>query len=112
MIEIIVLDYLTEKTGIPIYMEEPEKPIGYPFIVIEKTSSGIDNHIKRATFAVQSYDTSLYKAAQLNEVIKEIMLDIVSLDEISKSELNSDYNYTDTERKRYRYQAVFDLVHY
>lgn len=30
--------------------------------------------------------------------------------DISKAKLNSDYNYTDTTTKSYRYQAVYDLV--
>lgn len=31
---------------------------------------------------------------------------------ISKCTLNSDYNYTDTARKKYRYQAVYDIVYF
>ena len=38
------------------------------------------------------------------------MEDIVELDSISQAELNTDYNFTDTQTKRYRYQAVYDLV--
>ena len=37
---------------------------------------------------------------------------IVEMDDISKCQLNSDYNYTDTTRKKYRYQAVYDMVHF
>ena len=29
-----------------------------------------------------------------------------------KYNLNSDYNFTDTETKEYRYQAVFDINYY
>ena len=39
------------------------------------------------------------------------MDNIISLDSISKSKLNSDYNFTDTTKKQYRYQAVYDLVY-
>ena len=42
----------------------------------------------------------------------ETMLDIDELDSISKCELNSDYNFTDTQQKKYRYQAVFNLTYY
>ena len=82
------------------------------YIVIEKTGSGQTNHIKRATLAVQSYSSSLYQAASVNERVKEAMERIIEMDDISKCELNSDYNYTDTARKKYRYQAVFDIVHF
>ena len=30
---------------------------------------------------------------------------------VFRCELNGDYNFTDTETKRYRYQAVFDLTY-
>jgi hypothetical protein len=55
---------------------------------------------------------SLCGAALLNEKVKEKMEKITELDDICKCDLNSDYNYTDTNRKKYRYQAVFDIVHY
>ena len=44
--------------------------------------------------------------------MKEAMKKIVEMDDISKCQLNSDYNYTDTTRKKYRYQAVYDMVHF
>ena len=37
---------------------------------------------------------------------------MITLNSISKIKLNSDYNFTDTETKEYRYQAVFDINHY
>ena len=62
--------------------------------------------------AVQSYATSMERAALLNEEVKAAMNEIVELDDIARCDLNSDYNYTDTSTKQYRYQAVYDLVHY
>ena len=111
MIEQIVRDYLEEQLGIPVRMEE-EAGLPEEYIVVEKTGSGQTNHIKRATLAVQSYSSSLYQAASLNERVKEAMEKIIEMDDISKCELNSDYNYTDTARNKYRYQAVFDIVHF
>jgi len=111
MIEQTVRDYLEEQLGIHVRMEE-EAGLPKEYIVIEKTGSGQTNHIKRATLAVQSYSSSLYQAASVNEQVKEAMEKIIEMDDISKCELNSDYNYTDTARKKYRYQAVFDIVHF
>jgi hypothetical protein len=54
----------------------------------------------------------MLKAAELNETVKDLMDDIVALDEIVRSEINTDYNYTDTTKKQYRYQAVYDITHY
>lgn len=112
MIEVIVYTFLeNELEDVPVYMEKPENP-PERYVLIEKTGSGIENHIKSATFAIQSYADSMFEAASLNEVVKEKMLDIIGEKEITKVSLNSDYNFTDTATKKYRYQAVFDLKHY
>lgn len=47
-----------------------------------------------------------------SEVYKAAMQDIIGLNEICKCKLNSDYNFTDTSINQYRYQAVYDIVHY
>lgn len=111
MIEKIIQDYLTG-TGVTAYMEIPEGGGVMPYVVIERTGGSLDQHIRRATVAIQSYGASLYQAANLNTQIIALMEDIVLLPEISACELNSDYNYTDTTKKEYRYQAVYDLVYF
>ncbi len=111
MIEKILLDYLGECLSAPVYTEEhgqmPER-----YVLIDKTGGGGSFYLKEATIAIQSYGKSLYEAAALNEQVKEKMNNIIELDDISKCSLNSDYEYTDTTRKKYRYQAVFDLVYF
>lgn len=111
MIEIIVLEYLNKHLDVPVYMENPEKK-QKRYIILEKTSSKKENYINSATIAIQSYAESLFEAAKLNEIVKGFMDEIISLDTISKVKLNSDYNYTDTTKKQYRYQAVYDLVYF
>ena len=111
MIEKIVLDYLSSKLDVPVLMEEPEQK-EKRYVLLEKTGSGRKNYIWNATIAIQSYGPSLYEAAELNESVKRAMKDIVGLDQICACEINSDYNFTDPETHRYRYQAVFELVHY
>lgn len=118
MIEKTILDYLTEyftADGIDVFMQMPEtveNPGNRKFILLEKTGSSRANHIFTATVAIQSYAPTLYEAAQLNEQVKAAMFNIITLDEITRIDLNSDYNFTDTETKQPRYQAVFDLSHY
>lgn len=108
MIEIIIYNWLKSKLNVPVYLEEPlNAPESY--VLIEKTGSGQNNKLNSATFALQSYAPSLYESASLNEEVKEHMLNIIELNEVAFSSLNSDYNFTDTQTKRYRYQAVFDL---
>ena len=108
MIEKIIYDYLKSKLTIPVCMEMPEKP-SIPMILIEKTAGGMDDHVYEATIAIQSYGKTLYKSAEINEMVKNTMLDAIELDKVSEVKINSDYNFTDTERKLYRYQAVFDI---
>lgn len=115
MIEITVYDFLKDNLLAPVYTEIPKNPPS-KMVTIEKTGSSETNHIKTSTFAIQSYGKSLYEAAKLNEVVKEVMMDgldgLAGLDEIVSVSLNSDYNFTDTTTKKYRYQAVFNIVHY
>lgn len=110
MIEKVILEYLKRELAVPVHMEEPEKP-EKSYVLLEKTGSGRKDYVYGATIAVQSYAPSLYEAAILNESVKEAMLACTE-DTVCSCNLNSDYNFTDPETHRYRYQAVFDLVHY
>lgn len=110
MIETIILNYLKLKMNVEVQMEDEKKHREY--ILIEKTGGGEENHIKKAMIVIQSFADSLYRAAEMNEEVKKAMKEIVELEDISKCDLNTDYNYTDVARKKYRYQAVFDITHY
>lgn len=116
MIELVLLDYLKTKFDIPVVMEEINED---EYIKIQKTGSSINERIPSSSFAIQCYSTSLYNAALLNEELKKVLLGdggdymgIAELKEVNKCSLNSDYEYTDTTTKKYRYQATFDLNHY
>lgn len=111
MIEKTILDFLNNNLSVPAFMEEQKVKVD-KFVLIEKIGGSEENFIKRANVTIQSIAPTLYESASLNEELKEVIKGIVSLDEISKVSLNSDYNYTDTSQKRYRYQAVFDLFYY
>ena len=115
MIEKIVYDFLTEKMSVPVYMEVPQNP-PTRMVIVEKTGSSLDEYIYTSTFAIQSYGKSLLDAAELNDMLVTAMLDgvngLVSLDKILRVDLNSDYNFTDTTTKKYRYQAIIIVTHY
>ena len=61
---------------------------------------------------MQSYGKSKFSAAQLNHHVVQAMLDADTLPEVVSCKLVTDYDFPDTTRKRPRYQAVFELVHY
>ena len=110
MIELIVYEYLNRELPVPVFMEKPDEEIE-EYVLIEKTGSSEEDYIMNAMVIIQRYSNSLYGAASLNEKVKDKMRNIVSLKEISSVKINSDYNYTDTRTKKYRYQAVFDLFY-
>lgn len=111
MIEPVIKNYLDGHLSVPSFLERPAKP-PKQYVLFEKTSSSKNNYLPAATFAFQSYAPSMYEAAVLNEEVKEAIEGMIVLDEISGIKLNSDYNFTDTTTKEYRYQAVFDINHY
>lgn len=111
MIEIIIKTHLDTKLDEPVLTEKPSTSPGN-YVVFEKTGGRENNHLPSATFAFQSYGKSLYEAIVLNKKVKEAVKSLIELDEIRGVSLNSDYNFTDTTTKEYRYQAVFDIKYY
>src|SRR5699024_6477910 len=111
MIELIILNHLKDKVDVPVELEKPSSQT-CSYFVFEKTSGGKSNHLPSATFAFQSYADSLYNAAVLNDKVKTAVESLIELDGIRGLDLNSDYNFTDTTTKEYRYQAVYDIRYY
>jgi hypothetical protein len=111
MIELVILNHLKDGLDVPVFMEKPTNAPS-EYVLFEKTGGGRNETMPSATFAFQSYSTSLFKAAVLNEAVKNEVDHLVLLDEIRGVTLNTDYNFTDTTTKQYRYQAVYDIKHY
>ena len=113
MIEIIILNHLKTKLSVPVRLEKPEPlPEDGKYVLFEKTGSNSLNKLGGSTFAFQSYGKSMYEAAALNEEVKQAVDSLIELDGIASVKLNTDYNFTDTTTKKYRYQAVYDIKHY
>lgn len=110
MIEKIVLDYLNGALTVPVYMEKPAKA-PEEYVLLEKTGSSGEDYIYTAVIVVQSHAASMYAAAVLNEQVKKAMEKMEELDAVSSVDLNSDYNFTDTRSKKYRYQAVYEVTY-
>ena len=112
MIEKTLLDYLSGTLDFGVYMEVPEAPGSTEYILIEKTGESEEDFVCRATFAIQSYADSMYRAAEINSAVKQAMDEVTKETSVTKAILNSDYNFTDTSQKKYRYQAVYELVYF
>ena len=110
MIEKTICDYLSQALDCPVLPEKPARPFGR-MVFVERTG-GRGRFIKETTVAIQSYEESMYKAAELNDQVIEAMQGLIEVADVTHVELNSNYNFTDTTTKEYRYQAVFDITHY
>ena len=109
-IEYTLLDYLITNMQVPCYMEEPDDP-GGKYVLIEKTGSSKENFVRFATFAIQTYGETMEQAVDLNEAVKMLMDEFWKHHAVYSCRLNSDYNFTDTDTKRYRYQAVYEITY-
>lgn len=112
MLESKLIKYLADNTAYPVSNETPRhKPREY--ILVQRTAGGVTDLIKSARYAVKSISAvSKMRAAQMNEVVKEVMEDFETDPDISQCSLNSDYDFTNPVTKEYRYQAVFDIVYF
>lgn len=117
MIETVVLNYLDNALDVPVLMELPDVPSeDYPtfpdsLVTIERIGGSVRNHVYTATFAFQSYASSLANAALLDGLVRAAMDNIVSLPAVGGCRMVSNYNFTDTRTKRYRYQCVYEVYH-
>lgn len=110
MIVKTLLDYLNEHLLVPVYIEAHHELTDY--VMIDQTGSSRENHITTTTLAIQSYGRTLYQAMLLNESVKQAMEDFAHLPEVTRVELQTDYNFTNTVTKQYRWQAVYLITHY
>lgn len=111
MIERTILHYLLNNTETPCYMEEPKTP-PTRYYLLEKTGASQNDRLFSAVLTIQSYAESMEEAAELNDKVIGLMLNAITLPEVTRVRLNSDYNFTDETTRRYRYQAVFNLTFY
>lgn len=118
MIEKTVLDYLSaafsasgSDPGVPVSMEKPS-PLLPTYVVIEKTGSGRENRLRSATLAIQSVAPTLFEAASLSDDVIALMDELPRVSaNVFRVDCDSDYNFTDTETKEPRYQAVFNIYY-
>jgi hypothetical protein len=110
MIATKLIDYLSSELDVFVGAEAPEKVSGY--VLVDQTGSARSNHIITTTFALQSYGASLYEAMLLNEHVADAMSGFVNDPQITRVELETDYNFTNTATKQYRWQAVYQITHY
>ena len=112
LIETELRQLLAAKTGLQTLMEVPPGGAELPYLVLEKTGGAEENYIRRSTFALQAYGESLLQAAENCEAARTAMFDAAELPTVATVRFGGEYNFSDTAKRIYRYQAVFDVYHY
>lgn len=110
MIEKIVRDYFDRVLSVPALMEEHQE-MPKEYVIIEKTADS-GKFIGHATFAIQSYADTRYEAACLSSNVVGALDGLLEDENICSVELDGEYDWTDTGRKKYRYQAVVSVCYY
>lgn len=113
MIEETILNHLKGSIShVPVYTETPSEP---PKEYIVFMISGIREesvNVYSCLLTVQSYSTSMFKTAQLNELVLDAMDGVVALNDVTHCTLNASGLMNDLTTKEYRYQSVFNLTFY
>ena len=112
-IEILIQRHLEGKTVYPAFLEEPAKGERPPrYYIVARVGVSPENHIHRGRITVQSYAPSLVEAMALNRAAYDAMQSLPELSAVTAAGLVSDYNFTDEETGRYRWQAVYAVNYY
>ena len=111
-IEAFTIKYLMEKLKTSrVYAEAPESLDG-EYWIIDKTGSSEENQITTTTLALQSCADDKLTASEMNDQGIAAMKAFTDRRGISAVKLITDYNFTNTAKKKYRYQAVFEITHH
>ena len=110
LIEQTIRNYLIGKIpNVPIEVEVPKS--GDKFVVLRVIDRGRINYIDAVTVEFMSYGKSKLEAAELDELVRTAMFDIVELGSIFSSKIGGGNDNYDEELKKYRYRAYFNLTY-
>ena len=112
MIEVDIRTYLVEELKtIPVLFERP-KTKSVPYVLMQILDEGYIDHIPAETISFTIGHTSFYNAKVLADQVKGLLLDAISLSNISKSSLGGVNSTIDSERGVYEYELIFNFIHY
>lgn len=112
MIEVDIREYLVEELEtIPVLFERP-KTKAVPCVLMQIIDEGYVDHIPAMTISFTVSHTSFYNAKELADQIKGLLLDSISLEDISKASLGGVNSTADSERGVYEYELIFNFIHF
>jgi hypothetical protein len=112
MIEVAIRDYLAQEISpIPVYMEQP-KTLPQEYVLLRLADAGLINKVDAATFFVTVRSDTLYKTAQLRDLVKDALLNAISEDYITSSTLGGESAQIDSANHAYQYELTFNFYYY
>lgn len=108
MIEMDIVQYLTDNLGIKVGME---KPTGSDdnFVVLERLGGNEVNKINHGTFALYSFGATLMEAIQTDITVRGLMAQACVDGLFFSFEIEDNRNDSDFELKEYCYRTEFDI---
>jgi hypothetical protein len=111
MIEVDIRQYLVDELKIPVLFERP-KTKTVPCVLMQIIDEGYVEHIPAMTISFTISHTSFYNAKVLADQVKGLLLNAITLEDISKASLGGVNSTTDSERGVYEYELIFNFIHY
>lgn len=102
---------MNSNLDVPVYMEIPKTVEAERYVVIERVGLRVANHVHTASIAFQSYAGRMADAAALDEQVRHTVEAMTGLPDIGGVHLESNYNFTDTSTKQYRYQCIYGVTY-
>lgn len=110
LIETTIRNYLIEKIpNVPIEVEVPENES--KFVVFRVIDRGKTDLINAVTVEFYSYGESKFEAAELDDLLRTAMEEIVELNSIFSSRIGGGNDDYDEELKKNRYRTYFNLTY-
>ena len=112
MIEVDIREYLVEELEtISVLFERPKTKTA-PCVYMQIIDEGYVDHIPAMSISFTVSHTSFYEAKALADQVKDLLLNAISLEDISKASLGGVNSTTDSERGVYEYELIFNFIHY
>lgn len=110
IIETKIIAYLSGKLGMDVYPEIPKNP-PERFVAVQIVDRSRENMIDAVTVEIYSYAESKLETIELDELVREAMLDMPHDPDISSCKLGGGNDSPDTALKRNRYRSYFNITY-
>ena len=112
MIEVTLRDYLLDALkDIPVLFEKP-KQVPEKYVIMRDIDAGIVNHISAVTISFTMGAKSFYEAKVLSNQVKNIILNSITLPEVSSAKLGGENGAAVPKETTYEYELIFNFFYF